>query len=103
MLQYSLFPRYSHIVYPKSQLFGFGSGMWSLFLMVFLLLSAGHLQARQVSALYDVEVLVTDESPDVRQQAFIEGMDEIFIRIAGDSVVMDKLPCRYIRNSLGKP
>lgn len=91
MLQYSLFFRYPHIVHPKSPLLGLKLGMWAIFLIFSLFLSIGPVQAGQVSALYDVEVLVTDESTSVRQQAFTEGMKEIFIRIAGDSVVMDKL------------
>jgi len=53
------------------------------------------------SALYNVEVLVPDESADTRWRVFKEGLDEVFIRISGDSFVMDKLKrppaSRYIK------
>ncbi len=90
MSQYSFFSLYPPLVHLRSQLFRLTPGIGALFLAVTLLLAATHTQAGLV-ALYDVEVLVTDESSEVRQQAFIEGMNEIFVRIAGDSIVMDKL------------
>lgn len=90
MSQYSFFSHFIPLVHLQSQLFRLTSGIGALFLAVTLSLATTHAQAGLV-ALYDVEVLVTDESPDVRQQAFIEGMNEIFVRIAGDSIVMDKL------------
>jgi len=73
-----------------------------------LLLFSNALQADNGNAaLYDVELLVTDESTLVRQQAFTEGMAEIFIRISGDSIVMDKLKkppsSRYVKQFSYEP
>ncbi len=66
------------------------------------LLSAFNLAiAGYVEGLYDVDVLVTDESAVTREKAFIQGLDEVFVRISGDSIVMDKLKrpaaSRYIK------
>jgi hypothetical protein len=65
-------------------------------LMVFTPVLAGH-----VTKLYDVEVLVTDESATTRWGAFKQGLDEIFIRISSDSIIMDKLkhpaPSAYVK------
>lgn len=47
---------------------------------------AGH-----ADSLYNVETLVADESAEVRWRTFKEGLDEVFIRISGDSIVMDKI------------
>ena len=51
--------------------------------------------------LYDVEMLVVDESAATRWGAFKRGLDEVFIRISGDSIVMDKLkppaPTAYVK------
>jgi len=72
-----------------------------IFVFASLLLVLGQAAASGVSALYDVEVLVPDESADTRWRVFKEGLDEVFIRISGDSVVMDKLKrppaSRYIK------
>lgn len=57
----------------------------SLLLLINQAAIAGH------AALYDVDVLVVDESADTRWRVFKEGLDEVFIRISGDSIVMDKL------------
>ena len=58
-------------------------------------------QAVADTALYDVDVLVVDESADTRWRVFKEGLDEVFIRISGDSIVMDKLKrppaSRYVK------
>ena len=62
-----------------------------IFVFVALLLSFNQVTAKQVSGLYGVEILVTSESANVRWGAFKRGMDEIFVRISGDSVIMDKL------------
>ena len=58
-----------------------------VFVSLLLLLN----QAVADTALYDVDVLVVDESADTRWRVFKEGLDEVFIRISGDSIVMDKL------------
>ncbi len=55
-------------------------------LMVFSPVIAG-----RSSHLYDVDILVVDESAATRWGAFKRGLDEVFIRISGDSIVMDKL------------
>ena len=72
-----------------------------IFVFVSLLLAFGQATASSVSTLYDVEVLVADESADTRWRVFKEGLDEVFIRISGDSIVMDKLKrppaSRYIK------
>ncbi len=53
------------------------------------------------TALYEVDILVTDESASVRWDAFKQGLDEIFIRLSGDSIIMDKLkrpaPTTYVK------
>ena len=65
-------------------------------LMVFTPVLAG-----QVTKLYDVDILVVDESAATRWGAFKQGLDEMFIRISGDSIVMDKLkrpaPTAYVK------
>lgn len=62
-----------------------------IFLFVSLLLTFNQVIAKPVSGLYDVDLLVKNESADVRWAALKQGMDEVFVRIAGDSVIMDKL------------
>jgi hypothetical protein len=56
-----------------------------------VLVSTTPLQAAEVDDLYDVELLVADESSSERQQAFVTGLDEIFVRVSGDSIIMDKI------------
>lgn len=56
-----------------------------------LLFAFGQAVADHAITLYKVDVLVADESADTRWRAFKEGLDEVFIRISGDSIVMDKL------------
>ena len=72
-----------------------------IFVFFSLLLVFTQATAGGNSALYDVEVLVADENADTRWRVFKEGLDEVFIRIAGDSFVMDKLKrppaSRYIK------
>lgn len=71
-----------------------------LFMVLFAVYSLP-VQADTVPDLYDVDILVTDESNPVRQQAFSQGLDEVFIRISGDSIVMEKLKrppaSRYVK------
>ena len=62
----------------------------SLF-FVCLLFSSARAMAGLMSSLFDVQLPVADESAETRSQAFERGMDEIFIRLSGDSVIMDKL------------
>jgi hypothetical protein len=72
-----------------------------IFIFVCLLFTFNQALARQALSLYDVEVLVVDESKKTRLSAFKDGLNEVFIRIAGDSIVMDKLKSpaasRYIK------
>ncbi len=49
------------------------------------------LLASLMPSLYDVDIAVTDESADARQLAFTQGLSEVFIRISGDSFIMNKL------------
>ena len=57
----------------------------------FLLLSGGNVLASHVEELYDVDILVTDETKDTRWRALEQGLDEVFVRISGDSIIMKKL------------
>ena len=70
-------------------------------LFVINLLMVDPSMASQVTGLYDVEILVKDEGADQRWGAFVKGLDEVFVRIAGDSIVMDKLkrpaPTAYVK------
>ncbi len=72
-----------------------------IFVFVSLLLVLPQAMASTASTLYDVEVLVADESADTRWRVFKEGLEEVFIRISGDSIVMNKLKrpaaSRYIK------
>ncbi|VAW54597.1 hypothetical protein MNBD_GAMMA05-2346 [hydrothermal vent metagenome] len=65
-------------------------------LMVFSPVIAGH-----ATNLYDVEMPVVDESAATRWGAFKRGLSEVFIRISGDSIIMDKLkvpaPTAYVK------
>lgn len=66
-----------------------------------LLFASAQASANEAGGLYDVGILVVDESTSVRQQAFKQGLDEVFVRISGDSIVMDKLKSppasRYVK------
>jgi len=65
------------------------------------------LQAAENSGLYDVELLVADESSSERQKAFVAGLDEIFVRVSGDSIIMDKIKrpdaSRYVKQFHYRP
>ena len=65
------------------------------------------LLAANVATLYDVDIRVADESAETRDQAFNQGLDEIFIRISGDSIVMDSLKrpaaSRYVKQFSYEP
>lgn len=56
--------------------------------MLFLSFQAA---AAHVASLYKVEIPVVNESAQVRKLAFRQGLDEVFVRISGDSIIMDKL------------
>ncbi|MBT8133650.1 MAG: DUF2066 domain-containing protein [Gammaproteobacteria bacterium] len=72
-----------------------------LFFFVSLLFTFSQALAEPSVSLYDVESLVADESADTRWRALKDGLDEVFVRISGDSIVMDKLKrpaaSRYVK------
>ena len=74
--------------YYGSQMLNF---LTKIFVFVSLLFTFNQLMAGQVSGLYDVDIAVADESASVRWAAMKQGLDQVFIRISGDSIVMDKL------------
>lgn len=71
------------------------------FITVFLLFTSSQAIAGETLPLYNVDILVTDETTTTRQKAFRQGLDEVFIRISGDSFVMNKLKrpisSRYVK------
>jgi hypothetical protein len=101
MLRNQRFYCYPSVNNLKFLLFLFKTVMRASFLVIPLLLANGQALAGRVAALYDVSILVVDESASIRQQAFKQGLDEVFIRISGDSIVMDKLKrppsSRYVK------
>ena len=76
-------------------------------LFVINLLMVDPSMASQVRGLYEVDILVKDEGADQRWAAFVKGLDEVFVRIAGDSIVMDKLkrpaPKAYVKRYSYEP
>ena len=62
-----------------------------LFFFLPFLLTSWQLQAADSPSLYMVDTLVTGQAIDVRERAFQRGLDEVFVRISGDSGVMEKL------------
>ena len=78
-----------------------------MFFFVSLLFTFNQVMAKQVDELYDVNVLVASESASVRWAAFKQGMDEVFVRISGDSIIMDKLkrpvPKTYVKQYSYEP
>lgn len=107
MLRNHWFLFHPSVVNFKSLLLSIKAEMWALFLVIPLLLVSVPVSAGQATGLYDVSILVVDESASVRQQAFKQGLDEAFIRVAGDSIVMDKLKrpeaSRYIKQFRYEP
>ena len=83
------------------------AGLIRLLATLFLLMFSSQLLAAHASSLYDVEILVPDESQDSRWRAFVRGLDEVFIRVAGDSVIMSKLKrppaSRYVQKFSYEP
>ena len=51
--------------------------------------------------LYDVTMKVVDESKSVRTRAFAHGLEEVFIRLSGDSIISSRLkmpsPGSYVK------
>ena len=74
---------------------------------VFFMLIALQATAGRVEGLYNVEIAVAAESKASREQAFIAGLDKVFVRISGDSIVMDKLKrpsaSRYVKQFSYEP
>lgn len=62
-----------------------------IFIFVTLLFSFNHAIADHGDSLYEVDIPVVDESSGVRMTAFRQGLDEVFVRISGDSIIMNKL------------
>jgi len=65
------------------------------------------LMAAAVQPLHTVDIAVADESANTRQLAFTQGLNEVFIRISGDSVIMSKLKrppaSRYVQQFSYQP
>ena len=63
--------------------------------------------ASHTTELYEVEILLVNKSASVRQAAFKQGLDEVFIRLSGDSIIMDKLkrpaPATYVKQYSYEP
>lgn len=101
MLRYPLFSCHPNHVFPELP------GLMVLLLLACVAVAPITVRADNAMTLYDVDVLVVDESPAVRLQAFAQGMKEILIRISGDSIVMDKLkppaPSRYVKQFSYEP
>lgn len=72
-----------------------------IFVFVTTMLACNQSFSAHVASLYNVDILVAEETVASRNQAFKNGLDEVFIRISGDSMVMGKLsppsPSRYVK------
>jgi len=72
-----------------------------IFVFVTTILACNQSFSAHVVSLYNVDIPVAEETVASRNQAFKKGLDEVFIRISGDSMVMDKLsppsPSRYVK------
>ena len=90
-----------HILNFKTKILTFVALLFIL-LFVFKPVIAGH-----TTELYEVEILLVNESTSVRQAAFKQGLDEVFIRLSGDSIIMDKLkrpaPATYVKQYSYEP
>jgi len=63
-----------------------------LILSLFLLLSpVKFVQAEEDFHLYNVVIPVPDESPQAKNTAFMQGLNEVFIRLSGDSTIATRL------------
>jgi len=78
-----------------------------IFVFASLLLAFNQALADHSTGLYDVDALVINEAGDTRWRAFTDGLDEVFIRISGDSIIMDKLKrppaSRYVKQFSYEP
>ncbi len=74
---------------------------------VSILLTSNLATAGQLASLYYVAIPVIDESAEVRLLAFDQGLDEVFVRISGDSIIMDKMKrppsSRYVKQFSYEP
>ncbi len=90
-----------HILNFKTKILTFVALLFIL-LFVFKPVIAGH-----TTELYEVEILLVNESASVRRAAFKQGLDEVFIRLSGDSIIMDKLkrpaPATYVKQYSYEP
>ena len=90
-----------HILNFKTKIPTFVALLFIL-LFVFKPVIAGH-----TTELYEVEILLVNESVSVRRAAFKQGLDEVFIRLSGDSIIMDKLkrpaPATYVKQYSYEP
>lgn len=57
-----------------------------------LFLVSWQLQAADSDSLHVVNILVSDQSKNVREQAFQRGLSKVLVRLSGDESVVDKLP-----------
>lgn len=78
-----------------------------IFVFVILLFTFNLATASSANSLYYVEIAVADEAGDTRWKAFVDGMNQVFVRISGDSIVMDKLKrppaSRYVKQFSYEP
>ena len=80
MLLYTLVSQFSYkFLYHGSQMLNSNG---KIFFFVSLLFAFSQAPAEQAVSLYDVEVLVADESADTRWRVFKEGLDEVFVRLS---------------------
>ncbi|VAW50600.1 hypothetical protein MNBD_GAMMA06-1679 [hydrothermal vent metagenome] len=78
-----------------------------IFFIIYALFAFNQVIAGNATALYNVDVLVKNESANTRWGALKNGLDEVFVRISGDSIVMDKLKrppaSRYVKQYSYEP
>ena len=90
-----------HILNFKTKILTFVALLFIL-LFVFKPVIAGH-----TTELYEVEILLVNESASARRAALKQGLDEVFIRLSGDSIIMDKLkrpaPATYVKQYSYEP
>lgn len=60
-------------------------------IVLVLLLSPAHSIASSSVDLFKVEVLVPDESKNIRNAAFIKGLQQVVVRLSGDSDILSKI------------
>ncbi len=78
----------------------------SLFLTLFLAPVKSSYAGQNLN-LYDAAIPVTNESRAVRRRAFASGLEEVFIRLSGDSIIASKLklptPRSYVKRYSYQP